>query len=459
MSATTFSAAEFAEATGGKWFGNLSNFPERAGFFSDTRTDGTKKVFFAFSGENFDAHSFLDAAAAAGACALCIKKSFTGKTPDLPLLKVDDVITAFQNLAEFHRRSFPELKIAGVTGSVGKTSTKEMVRAIFTEFAGTPDAVLYTIGNTNNHLGVPQNLLRLNAQHRFAVIEMGTSSHGEILPLSLITSPCAAAVNTVAPCHLENLGSLDGVAKEKSTIFAGVPENGTAVIGIGTHGEEILRRAAENRKIITFGTDPAQCDVAARFDHGTLEGSTFTLTFFNQREYSVSWQLTGKHQSANAACAAALAVACGIPEKAIVAGLSNTTLPGRRMKRTEIDNVTYINDAYNANPASMRALLTLLEETADKSKLVLCLGGMRELGDRSVAEHTELLQLVAEKFPAARLITIGREFENIPLNGKFFPTSPEAEAYLASIVKPGDLVAAKGSFGNHTELALPEAAR
>lgn len=135
MSEAVFSAGEFALAANGKWVGDLSRFPERAGFFSDTRVDGKGKVFFAFSGENFDAHNFLDAAAAAGCCALCIKKSFTGKTPDLPLLKVDDVVKAFQALAAYHRQKFPELVVAGVTGSVGKTSTKEMVRAIFTEFA------------------------------------------------------------------------------------------------------------------------------------------------------------------------------------------------------------------------------------------------------------------------------------------------------------------------------------
>ena len=459
MSEVVFSAEELARITGGVWEGDLSAFPEKAGLSSDTRQDGKNRIFFAFSGENFDAHNFLDAAAASGCCALCIRKDFTQAVPELPCLRVDDVLSAYWKLAAFHRSLFKELVVAGVTGSVGKTSTKEMVRAIFTEFAGTPDAVLYTIGNTNNHFGVPQNLFRLNERHRFAVIEMGTSSHGEILPLSLMSAPHAAAVNTVAPCHLENLGSLDGVAEEKSTIFAGLPEDGTAVIGIGTHGEDILRRAAGKRKIITFGSDPEKCDVSARFEHGTLEGSTFTLTFFNSRTYTVSWQLTGVHQAGNAACAAALAIACGVSEDAIVSGLSKTTLPGRRMKRTEVDQVTYINDAYNANPASMRALLALLDETADKAKLVLCLGGMRELGEGSVFEHTALLQLVAEKFPGVRLITIGREFENIPLNGKYFPTSSEAETYLASIVKPGDLVAAKGSLGNRTELALPEAAR
>lgn len=459
MAEAVFSADEFALGTGGTWQGDLSAFPARAGFFSDTRIDGTGKVFFAFSGVSFDAHDFLDAAAAAGCCALCIRKNYTGKTPDLPLLRVDDVFTAFQKLAAFHRNQFSNLTVAGITGSVGKTSTKEMVRAIFTEFAGTPDAVLYTIGNTNNHIGVPQNLLRLTEQHRFAVIEMGTSSPGEILPLSLLSRPDAAAVNTVAACHLENLGSLDGVAREKSDVFAGVPEDGTAVIGVGTHGEDILRRAAGKRKIITFGTVPEKCDVAARFETGTLEGSSFTLTFFNQRKYKVSWQLSGAHQVANAACAAALAVVCGVPEPVIAAGLTKTTLPGMRMKQTEIDGVTYINDAYNANPASMKALLSLMKNSGTGENLVLCLGSMLELGALCCAEHTALLQFVKEAFPSARVITIGREFENIPGNGAYFEKSSDAGVYLSTVVRPGDIVVAKGSRGNQVELALPEAAR
>ena len=454
-----FSASEFAGGTSGTWFGDLSSFPASAGISTDTRANGIGRVFFALSGENFDAHNFLDAAAASGCCALCIRRDFSGKTPDLPLLKVDDVLVAFQKMAALHRRRFPELILAGITGSVGKTSTKEMLRAIFTHYAGAPEAVLYTLGNTNNHVGVPQNLFRLNGAHRFAVIEMGTSSPGEILPLSAIAAPTAAAVNTVAPCHLEKLGSLDGVAQEKSAIFSGVPETGTVVIGAGVHGEKLLRAAAGCRRIISFGDDPGKCDVAAEFESGSLESSTFKLTFDNARSYKVKWNLSGVHQTRNAACAAALALACGVPETAIVSGLSGTVLPGQRMKRTEIGGVTYINDAYNANPSSMRALLELLDESADKEKLILCLGGMRELGSRTVEEHTALLQLVAEKFPGVRLITVGREFENIPGNGKFFPTSTDAETYLASIVRPGDLVAAKGSNGNRTELALPEAAR
>ena len=454
-----FKAEEFLRGTGGVWEGNWKSLPSAAGISTDTRSDGRNKVFFALSGENFDAHNFLDAAADSGCCALCIRKDFTGKVPDLPLLRVDDVLIAFQQMAALHRRRFPDLVVAGITGSVGKTSTKEMLRAIFSCHAGDPEQVLYTVGNTNNHIGVPQNLLRLNEKHRFAVIEMGTSSPGEILPLSLIASPAAAAVNTVAPCHLEKLGSLDGVAAEKSAVYSGVPENGTAVIGIGIHGENILRHAAGKRRVITFGTDPESCDVAAQFESGSLDSGTFTLKFYNARSYRVTWALSGEHQAHNAACAAALALACGIPEEAIVAGIADTALPGMRMKRTVIENVTYINDAYNANPASMRALIKMLKNSVDPEKLILCLGGMRELGENSRAEHLALLEMVHAVFPGVRLITVGSEFDQLPGNGNYFSSSASAFEFLQSTVCPGDMVVAKGSRGNQVELALPEAAR
>lgn len=457
--AAVFSAEEFVRGTGGVWEGDCSSLPPSSGISTDTRADGRNKVFFALSGENFDAHNFLDAAAASGCCALCIRKNFTGKVPALPVLKVDDVLIAYQQMAALHRRRFPGLTVAGITGSVGKTSTKEMIRAIFNHYAGDPGQVLYTIGNTNNHVGVPQNLLNLSENHRFAVIEMGTSSPGEILPLSVISCPTAAAVNTVAACHLEKLGSLDGVAQEKSAIFAGVPEDGTAVINTGIHGEDILRRAAGARRIITFGDDPATCDVAAKFEAGTLDSSSFTLVFCNTRTYRVSWALSGEHQVRNAACAAALALACGVPEESIASGLAGTTLPGMRMKRTVINDVTYINDAYNANPASMRALLKLMKSDSVTDKLILCLGGMRELGSRCRAEHEALLNIVHAEFPGVRLITIGDEFDQIPGNGNFFRESGSAGEFLASIVSPGDTVVAKGSRGNRVELALPEAAR
>ena len=452
-----FSAAELTRISGGKWF----NLPEAETLFrltTDTRQENSGRIFFALAGERFDAHDFLAQAVDSGCAALCVSRPEVAGVPEkFPVLLVDDTLKAFQQCAKFHRMRFKNLTVFGVTGSVGKTSVKEMLRAICVA-AGDEKSVLCTEGNTNNQIGVVQNLLRLNKNHRYAILEAGTSAPGEIAPLAAMIQPHGAIVNSIAPCHLENLLSLEGVATEKSALLQAVSPGGVTVCPARCAGAEILCRSCAGRKHVTFGMDGAG-DVNAQWLNGSLDGSSFILTFPGGRSFEVNWHLTGRHNALNAAGAAALASACGITPETIVRALPHTRLPGMRMKKTQLNGVTYFNDAYNANPASMRALLTLLDETADKSRLILCLGGMRELGGRSIAEHTGLLQFVAGKFPGVRLITIGREFENIPGNGKYFPTSSEAEAYLASIVRPGDLVAAKGSFGNHTELALPEAAR
>ncbi len=460
MSTAYFSAEELAFASGGRWNGDTSVLPAAMGISTDTRSDGSGKIFFALSGVSFDAHDFLDKAAASGCCALCIRKNFTGFRPALPCLEVDDVLSAYQQTAKFHRNRFPALKVAAVTGSVGKTSTKEMVRAILTGYTGDAETVLYTIGNTNNHIGVPQNLLRLNENHRYAVIEMGTSAPGEIAPLSAMAEPDAAGVNSIAPCHLEKLMDLNGVAAEKGTVYSHLKRDGIAVMGANVHGRVILSRAAGAHKVLTFGSDSGNCDVAVNYLRGDLSGSEFELIFSSSgKRFTVKWALSGVHQALNAACAAALTLALGIPEEAIASGLTQTTLPGQRMKQTVIDDVTYVNDAYNANPASMRALLKLIKSGIAPEKLVLCLGEMRELGVDSRKEHIDLLKLVAEDFPSCRLITIGEGFAGIAGNGKFFRNSTDAAEYLLSIVRPGDTVVAKGSNSNRVALALPEAAR
>ena len=219
-SAVTFSAEELARGAGGRWTDGRGTAV--SGVFTDTRQDGSGRLFIALSGENFDAHDFLPAAVSAGAAALCVAESKLGRLPEpcpVPVLAVADPLRSYQGIARLHRRRFPELTVAAVTGSVGKTSVKEMLCAIFTAAAGA-ERVLYTVGNTNNQVGVPQNLLRLQPQHRFAVIEMGTNHHGEIEPLSCCALPQVALVNSIAPCHLEFLGSLEGIAREKSRIFS-----------------------------------------------------------------------------------------------------------------------------------------------------------------------------------------------------------------------------------------------
>lgn len=450
MSAT-FTPQEMAEATGGYWFNGVTPGSSLA-LSTDTRIDNQGNLFVALAGERFDAHDFLTAAVDSGCNGLCVENNKLSKIPEnIPVLIVDNTLKAYQALGHWHRKRFPDLKVIGITGSVGKTSVKEMIRAIGEAAVGA-EHVLYTLGNTNNQVGAVQNLLRLKSSHRWAVLEMGTSSPGEIEVLTRMIAPQVALINTIAPCHLELLGSLRGVAEEKSKIFEGLLADGSAIIPIKAPESGFLAEKSSRFTQITFGTDN-RADIWSQWQSGSLEGGKFIL-HFPIGSYQVSWNLSGSHQAVNGAAAAAAATALGVPPETIVRGLQNTTLPGMRMKTTLIGGVKYINDAYNANPASMSAALA---QFSDFPGLHLVLGGMRELGEQSLSAHMDLINYVAEKFPHAAVIYIGPEFAETGVN--YFADAQSAEPVLANSVKSGDMVFAKGSRGNAVELTLPPAAR
>lgn len=454
MSDAIFSANELAECTNGSWLNN--KYPSAGlSISTDTRIDNRGKIFFALAGERFDAHDFLVQAVKSGCEALCINREKLPLAPaDIPVLAVENTLLAMQSCARYHRRRFTGLTLFGVTGSVGKTSVKEMLMAICS--AVSDGCALCTVGNTNNQIGVAQNLLRLTEKHRFAVIEAGTSSPGEIEPLGKMMMPSGAIINSIAPCHLEKLIDLNGVAQEKSTVFYALDGSAAAVFPEETAGKEILIQAAGNNRILTFGMD-GKGDVSAVFKGGDLAGSSFELTFPDGSKYEVCWQLTGRHNALNAAGAAALAYSAGIPPAQIASALPGTVLPGMRMKKTVLNGITFYNDAYNANPSSMNASLDLLASTPLPGKLILVLGGMRELGESSTAAHRELLSDARKKLPEAKIITIGDEFAG--LSDCHFSQSADAAEYLLSLLTCGDTVFAKGSRGNAVEMALPPEAR
>ena len=460
MAAPTFRAAELAAATGGVWRNSFVPQDTIRGIVTDTRRCAAGALFLALAGERFDAHDFLRDAIAGGCAALCIERNKTAKLPPdcvVPVLEVADTGAAYRDIARFHRLRFPQLRLTAVTGSVGKTSVKEMLRAIFEQTAGA-EAVLYTEGNTNNQVGVPLNLLRLEERHRYAVIEAGTNHPGEIEPLSRCAAPQIALVNSIAPCHLEFLGSLAGVAREKAHLFDGLTGERCAVIPQECPEVRSLEEAAQKcAGLLRFG-ETTDCDVSANYLGGQLTGSRFELTFSGGGRFLVEWPLVGRHQAVNAAAAACAALAAGIAPAVIAAGLANTRLPGMRTRIPEIDGVTYVNDAYNANPGSMRASFDWLAEFADPAKLVLALGEMRELGRDSAAEHAALLELAGQRFHGARILAVGEAFA--PTSGvEHFAAATDAAPRLAELVRPGDLVFAKGSRGIAMELALPETAR
>ena len=456
-----FTLHELIRATEGRLVGD--NAPAAVeSVFTDTRETARNALFIAFSGESFDAHDYLAQAVANGASLLCVEEAKIEKLPSgVPAIAVPSTVTAFQRIARFHRMRFPNLKVILLSGSCGKTSTKESLRAIF-EHATDSISVLATEGNTNNQIGLPQNLLRLNARTRIAILEAGTNHHGELEPLSYCAMPDLAIIVSIANCHLEFLGSLEGVAQEKSQLFTHLKPGGFAIIPAQCPGQDILASAASHFRTGTFGFADSDADLTADYLGGNLHGAKFRLTRKTTGEtVSVQWGIPGRHQAGNAAAAALAALTFGIPFETIAEGLSRTTLPGMRMRVTEHGGSTWINDAYNANPDSMAASLNWLSEFADPKKLVLILGDMGELGERSAEGHRSVCALAKHLFPGSRVIAVGPHMaaaaSETGLDCTAYPTSKDATD-AAIKFEAGSLIFLKASRSTHLELIEPAGA-
>ena len=465
MSAELFTLQEIAQASGGQWHKSPVVPFSVSAVKTDSREDCSNALFIALAGENFDAHDFLPKAVAAGAAALCINRKFADRIDSswqIPVLLTDDTLLAYQNLGAFHKNRLKGLKTVAVTGSMGKTSVKEIIRSILVAAVGA-EAVHATAGNTNNQVGVPQNLLALTEKHKYAVIEMGTNHHGEIEPLSRCARPDVAVINSIGPCHLEHLHDLDGVATEKSKILAYLNPAGTAVIPDVSSGMEIIEAAAAKFNILRFGTTAA-ADVRASYLGGKLHGSAIELAFkrLNNLSRRFEWSLSGAHQAANAAAGACAATALGIDPDCIVAGLRNCALPGMRMRVSEINGATWINDAYNANPGSMLAALRWLNEFAEQDKLILALGDMLELGDVSHDEHKKVASAALELFPRAKFFFVGSRMTDAvnelrpDADVVVCRDSTEAAEKVAGVLIHGKMILLKGSHGVHLEKVEPQ---
>lgn len=463
---------EAAKITGGKIINNTAADDFIFDFFStDSRKDCRDSMFFPLPGENFDSHDFIDKAIASGAKAVCASKN---KLPNLnlpeniPALVVDDTLVAYQALAYHHRKKINP-KIIALTGSSGKTSAKEILKAILVHAFGA-EAVYATTGNTNNHIGVPQNLLNLTERHRYAVIEMGTNHFGEIEVLSRIAEPDIAIIVSIGNAHLEFFRDTDGVAKEKSAIFAKLSHDGTAIIPAEGAGLEVLGNAVKNLRSLRFGTGktiPAP-DISVNYLGSSFKGSRFELIRKNSGfRKIIEWPLLGKHQAMNAAAASLAAEAAGIDIETIAEALSSgISLPGMRMNAAERDGVTWINDAYNANPDSMRAGIEWLAEALQNEKptgrVFVVLGDMLELGPSGPQSHQEILELLVKIIPNAAIVTVGPIMDaasetiraDTSISIRNFPDSTEAGKYIRSKLKRNDIVYLKGSRGIALEKIL-----
>lgn len=439
---------------------------------TDSRKDCNGALFVALRGENFDGHDYLEKASAAGAKAFLVSKTKDLCLPaKYPIIQVPDTLKAYQMLARHHRQKMGCL-VVGITGSSGKTSTKEILKTIMVHAFGR-EAVLATENNTNNHVGVPQNLLKLNKNHRFAIIEMGTNHPGEIKTLAETALPDISVISSIGNAHIEFLGSIDGVAREKASILNAYHDSEgnidvpVAIFPEDGPGNNVLRGQA-GQEFYTFGTENA--DLIFKYLGGNLQGSSFRLDYGkssrNQPRYgnwshSTQWRLHGAHQVSNAAAAALAALACGISEADIEAAFTECSLPGMRMSITEKDDITWINDAYNANPDSVEATLNWLAEFANKPTLKVVLGDMLEIGEQSDFFHQRVLRYALAKLPAANFFAVGKIMTktvatDAELTGKVltYTDSETAAVRLNKLIQPGDMVFLKASRGINLEKIL-----
>ncbi|MFW5802944.1 MAG: UDP-N-acetylmuramoyl-tripeptide--D-alanyl-D-alanine ligase [Verrucomicrobiota bacterium] len=450
---TMFTLQRIEQATGGEWLiPPMPDTPVR-GVADDSRAIEPGQMFVAIRGEFADGHRFLREAAQAGAVAVCVDQVPDEATQHFlrsshcGVLQVDDGLAAYHALATSHRQSLTACTVIGLTGSAGKTSVKEMLAAICRAAVG-PEAVLATEGNTNNHFGVPRNLLRLTERHRCAIIELGSNQPGDIAQLTQMVQPDVAVVTNIGRAHLEKLGSIEGVAKEKADIVRGLRADGTAVLPFAGTGDTILKRAAGKREMRTFGIEDG-ADV--RVAYAGWDGSGYRLTLsWGGSDVPVWWQLGGAHQARNAAAAAAVGLVLDIPAEAIVRGLRAAELPEMRAAVERRNAVLWFNDAYNANPDSMRAGLDLFAEIADTETarpLILVLGDMMELGECAPEAHREVLEHARVRFPEAHLLAVGPQMKEAAdaSDVEAFETADEAAQAVAKRLVPGAAVFLKGS--------------
>ncbi len=388
-----FSAEQLLKATGGTPLRGGSDWRCR-GISTDTRTLREGNLFVALAGERFDGHDWLGAAAASGAAGLLIRRGFAGRldalSRDLPVIGVPDTLFALGEIAHAWRTGF-SIPVAAITGSSGKTTTKEMLAAISSPSRNT----LKTEGNLNNRIGLPLTLLRMRPEHRLAIVEMGTNSPGEIARLSAIAEPDVGLITNIGPAHLEGLGSLEAVREEKGALFAEMAGRGTAILN-GDDPAVCLLAKHWRGKRIRFGLDPGSDVTARRIEKAGPAAVRFEL-LIGGSAFPVRLATPGRHNLMNALAAAAAAAALDIDRQAIVEGLSSfRPVPGRTEIRILGNGAFLMIDAYNANPASVREALLTLKDLRGKGRAVAILGDMLELGEQGLLLHEEIGTLLAE---------------------------------------------------------------
>jgi UDP-N-acetylmuramoyl-tripeptide--D-alanyl-D-alanine ligase len=420
---------------------------------TDTRSIPAGSVFFALRGERFDANDFAPAAIAAGASIVVVER-WDGDCPDhAAVIKVADSLSALQRFAASYRRQ-RELPVVGITGSNGKTSTKDFTAAVL----GRGYSVCATRGNLNNHIGVPLSVLSLEEHHGAGVFEMGMNHPGEIAPLCEIAKPNLGIITNIGTAHIEFMGSREAIAEEKGALARFLPEDGALFVTAGCDFHDYFKRRTKAR-VITVGNGRG----AVRAENLQQQDgrSTFTLVIDGAASARVELPVTGRHMVNNALLAAAAGWFLGMAPEELAAGLSSTVLTSGRMRRFTSGGITIFDDTYNANPESMAAAIDTLAETPVRNgsgRRYVVLGRMGELGHHAAEAHLKVGRLAADR--GLVVVTVGEGAEGIAEgagSAEHFPDGSAAAAWLAGHAKPGDAVLFKASRSAAIERVMHQA--
>ena len=355
---------------------------------TDSRNCPEGSLFIALKGESFNGNAFAGKALETGCAYAVIDESEYAIEGDQRYILVDDCLQTLQQLANYHRRQLGT-RVIGITGTNGKTTTKELISAVLSQSHN----ILYTLGNLNNHIGVPSTLLRLKAEHDLAVIEMGANHPGEIKFLSEIVEPDCGIITNVGKAHLEGFGSFEGVIKTKGELYDFLRKKEGSTVFIH-HDNAYLMNIAEGLNLIPYGTED---DL---YVNGRITGNSPYLTFEwkagkDGKSYQVQTQLIGEYNFPNALAAITIGRFFGVEDAKINEALSGYTPQNNRSQLKKTDDNTLIIDAYNANPTSMMAALQNFRNMEVPHKMLI-LGDMRELGAESAAEHQKIADYLKE---------------------------------------------------------------
>jgi UDP-N-acetylmuramoyl-tripeptide--D-alanyl-D-alanine ligase len=405
-------------------------------FSIDTRTIKPKEVYIALKGENFDGHLFITEAIKKRASAIVLDRQVECNIPNII---VDDSYK-FMNHVAVHNRNYFKGKMVGITGTNGKTTTKQIIANLL----NSQGSCHQTIGNKNNQIGVPYSLLTLGNNHDYSVIEMGTSEPGEIKKLNTLVKPDIAAITNVSIGHLDGLRDTESIAIEKGNILNFWNEDGTAILPRDSNFYEYWSNETNAKQIISFGIHDDSDFKVSSIKIDVLNNLTHFRLRFDGKEENFSINGIGKHNPLNAALAIAVSILCGVETNSIKNNLTNTQLPERRLDVCKsLKGSILIDDSYNSNPASLRNALDSIDEL--KRKKLCILGEMKELGSNSQKLHQEMYEYASERVD--KILCIGKEWSGCDSSDDLliFKDHDALYDHLVSIIENETILLVKGS--------------